>query len=443
MPFRLAVTPCHIQEALDEYGIKFRKRLFDPQTTIYAWMSQIASGDRSCRHAVAEVVARAAADGRSVSSCTGGYSQARSRLDIRVIQKLARDLARRLEDECKGYWLIGRPVLSVDGTNVSSPDTGSINRKYPKPRTHYAAEGIGFPLIRLVMISSQTTGAVMDLTISPFRGKFTNETILFLKAWENLQRGDVIVGDRAYASSAYYYFLPLRSIDFIVRRDYRHRIERFQTRNTLAHADRVIEVHKPDRRPDWMPRLYYSKLPRLIPVRHTVVKADKAKGYERREYMSTFIDGQVSRMHIAELYRRRWHIETDFRSIKLDLGADILRCKSADMVEKELWMTVLTNNAIRYIGARAAMRAGMEPRSVSFKATMQAIRAFAPRFRHTPIGHENETLLSMLDAIAPYEVGNRPGRVEPRANKRRPKKTELLRMSREDARRACRKGNMR
>lgn len=443
MPFRLAVTPRNIQQALDEYGIKFRRRLFDPQTTIWAWMSQIASSDRSCRHAVAEIVARCAAEGRAVSARTGAYSQARERLDIRVIKRLARDLARKLEDECSGYWPIGRPVFSVDGTTLSCPDTISINDRYPKPDTHYAAEGIGFPILRMVLIVSHTTGAIIDLQQSPYRGKNTNEIALFARTWSQLKRGDVVVGDRAYASSLHYYFLPYKGVDIIARKLDRHRIGEQNIITTLSRADYIAQIPKPSHRPRYYLALAYRRAPRSFPVRYTSLKTNGVGGPSRVELLSSFTDGTISKAQLGELYRRRWDIETDIRAFKIDLGADILRCKSADMVEKELWMTVLTNNAVRYLAAKAARRAGAEPRSVSFKGTVQAIRAFAPRFRHTPIGHENETLHAMLDAIAMYEVGNRPGRVEPRANKRRPKKTELLRMSREDARNRCRRGKMR
>ena len=113
LPFRLAVRPLDIRKTLTSLRITHRTRVFDPQTTIYAWMTQIASGSASCRQAVSEIVAFHAAQGRTVSARTGAYTQARQRLDIRVIQRLARDLARRSEAEAAEHWILDRPVPSM------------------------------------------------------------------------------------------------------------------------------------------------------------------------------------------------------------------------------------------------------------------------------------------------------------------------------------------
>jgi len=41
---------------------------------------------------------------------------------------------------------------------------------------------------------------------------------------------------------------------------------------------------------------------------------------------------------LAELYFRRWDVELFFRHIKITLGMDVLRCKSPEMVRKEILM---------------------------------------------------------------------------------------------------------
>jgi Transposase DDE domain len=443
MPFRHAVRPNAIQKAMSTYGIAHRKRIFDPQAIIWAWMSQIASADKSCRHAVSQVVAQYAVEGESISPRTGAYTLARQRLDIRVIRNLARNLARELEQECSGYQLIGRPAFAVDGTNVSCPDTPSITKKYIKQKSHCVAEGLGYPLIRLMLISFLTTGAIIDMVYSPFSGENTHEVALFARAWPRLQRGDVIVGDRAYSSSLNYYLLPMQSVDIVARKMTHLRLNKESMSKTLSSADYILNLQKPKKRPCWLTGLKHGRTPKTFPARYTSLKIRGTTGPSRLELLSSFIDSEVSKPQLEEFYRLRWNIETDIRSLKIDLGADILHCKSADMVEKELWMTVLTNNAVRYLAARAAMKHSREPRSVSFKGALQAINTFAPRFVHTPIGHEDHILSQMLDAMAASEVGNRPFRVEPRAVKRRQKNIVPLRTNRADARAACRTGRSR
>ena len=74
-------------------------------------------------------------------------------------------------------------------------------------------------------------------------------------------------------------------------------------------------------------------------------------------------------------------MELDLRSIKVEMQMDVLRCKSAAMVEKEVWMHALGYNLIRQLMAAAAEEADGEPRRVSFKATLQALRCFRCQLR--------------------------------------------------------------
>ncbi len=443
MPFRLAVSPQAIQQALDTYEVKYRSRIFDPQTTIWAWMAQIASADKSCRHAVSQVVAQYATDGKTISPSTGAYVEARSKLDIRVVKKLARSLARELENECASYQLIDRPLFAVDGTGISCPDTPSIIEHYPSQDAHRVCESLGFPLIKVVLITSLATGAIIDIEYGPHKGKNTHEIVLFYKALERLQRGDVVVGDRAYSASLFFYWMPFRGIDLIARKHTQIRLDRYGIVEALGQRDWIRNVKKPRPQPAWLTALKYRRTPTKYPVRSTAIQVQGCSGSKWLELLSSFKDASIPKPTLAEIYQRRWDIETDIRSFKIDLGADILRCKSVEMVEKELWMTVLTYNAVRCIMANAAKKTGRAPRTVSFKGALQAINTFSPRFVHTPVGREDEILSRLLDVIASHEVADRPGRVEPRAVKRRRKPITELKTTRDEARRQCRVGDSR
>ncbi len=113
----------------------------------------------------------------------------------------------------------------------------------------------------------------------------------------------------------------------------------------------------------------------------------------------------------------RWHAETDFRSLKVDLGAERLRCQSPEMVEKELWMAALANNVVRTFMVRAARHRGIKPREVSFKRTMQFLDRYAPKFDQASFHDRQHLMATMLGLIAEKRVGNRPDRHEPRAIK--------------------------
>ena len=136
----------------------------------------------------------------------------------------------------------------------------------------------------------------------------------------------------------------------------------------------------------------------------------------------------------ADLFLRRWNIELDLRSIKDVLQMDVLRCKSPERVEKEIWMHLLAYTLIRGVMARAAEAHGEQPRRLSFKGTFQTMTAFQDALRQASPSDRARLVQEMLRAIASHRVADRFGRVEPRANKRRPKPQRYLTEPRKEAR---------
>ena len=133
----------------------------------------------------------------------------------------------------------------------------------------------------------------------------------------------------------------------------------------------------------------------------------------------------------------------DLRSLKQVLQMDVLRCKAPEQVRKELWAHVLAYNLIRTVMAQAAIRHGIEPRSISFKGALQTLEAFQPVIALG--GRRDAAALKnlsehVLDAVASHRVGDRPDRYEPRRRKRRPKPYDRLMRPRHEAKRALQKG---
>ena len=114
---------------------------------------------------------------------------------------------------------------------------------------------------------------------------------------------------------------------------------------------------------------------------------------------------------------------------------DVLRCKTPEMVRKEIWTHLLAYNLIRTLMARAASEAGVEPRELSFAGAVQAVNAFAPVLQLAAPADQDRLLPILLRIVARHRVGNRPDRYEPRAVKRRAKPIALLTTPRDHARR--------
>lgn len=151
---------------------------------------------------------------------------------------------------------------------------------------------------------------------------------------------------------------------------------------------------------------------------------------------TTLLDAQTyDKTDLAELYRPRWQAELNLRSLKTVLPMDVLRGKTPPMVHKEVWMHLLAYNLIRTVMAQAAQKHEVQPWLLSFKATLQTVNAFALPLLHSSKQALPELLAMRWQAIAEHRVGDRPGRLEPRALKRRAKPYDLLKKPRALARR--------
>ena len=423
-----------IQDALAQERVCWRDCVFTPCITLWTFLGQVLCPDHSCRAAVARLIALLTARGEAPCSPeTGPYCKARQRLPVGVLCRLTRRTGRILEDNADADWLFkGRRVLLVDGTTVSMPDTEENQRAFPQNRAQ--KPGLGFPIARLVAVISLATGAVRDLAIGPYRGKQTGETALFRSLWDRLATGDIAVGDRFFCS--YFGIAPLRDrgVDGVFRMHQCRKVD-FRRGLRLGVLDHVVSWAKPTC-PDWMDRATYDQLPDHIAVRELRIRVEQ-DGFRVDELVlvTTLLDATAyAKEEVADLYFRRWHIELDLRSIKVDMQMDVLRCQSPEMVEKEIWAHLLAYNVVRSLMADAAREHGEEPRRLSFKGAMQTIRAFEESIRVADPSRRSELVEERLRAIASHRVGDRPGRAEPRAKKRRPKSHRLLTVPRREAR---------
>jgi Transposase DDE domain len=434
LPFHDWLEPDTVAQVLDDNQVTFRDRIFNPLVTLWTFLSQVLSPDHSCREAVARLIAfRVARDQNACGPETGSYCKARQRLPLKVVTDLARGTAEQLDEKTKDSltWK-GRSVQLVDGSTVSMPDTPANQAAFPQPSSQKS--GLGFPLARLVAVISLATGAVRELALGPYQGKETGETALFRSLWDRFRAGDIIVGDRYFAS--FFGIAPLqkRGIDGVFRMHQRRKYD-FRRGRRLGVEDHVVRWTKPPR-PEWMDEALYAQLPEELVIRELRVKVERA-GFRVEELVlvTTLLDSQeYTKEEVADLYLKRWNIELDLRSIKSVMQMEVLRCETPAMVEKEIWMHVLAYNLIRGLMGRAAEAHDKEPRSLSFKGALQALGAFREGLQWT-LGRRRRRLWeALLRVIASYEVGDRPHRVEPRAIKRRPKKQKLLTEPRQQAR---------
>lgn len=421
-----AVLPNEVLRTLvaEEVGA-FRERIYPPLTTLGLFVGQALSPDGACQDAVARRVSERTARGQAVCSLNSGpYCKARQRLPLGLIHKLALCVGENLEQASPRAWKWrGRSITLLDGTTISMPDTAENQSVYPQSGVQKPE--LGFPLAMLVALISLSTGAVLSWALGPCRGKHTGEQALFRTLMANLSPGDIVLADRYYCNYFTAALLIERGVD-LVTRQHQRRITDFRRGQRLGRRDHRVDWIRPQR-PGWMDAETYARMPERLAMRETEVAG--------RVLVTTFLDPQdVSAMEIDALYKRRWQIEVDLRSIKAEMGMDILRAKSPAMFDKEIAAYLLGYNLVCALMSRAAAGARVLARALSFKGTLQLFLAFEQQLRFGAGAGARTMTAHLLGAISMLQLPIRPGRVEPHAIKRRPKNHPLLTVPRDIAR---------
>lgn len=406
----------------------YRERLYPPLTTLGLFIEQGLCADGACQDAVARhLSARRARDESACSLNTGPYCKARQRLPVSFIAQLRFTIGERLERAAPRQWRWrGRSVKLLDGTTVSMPDTQANQAAYPQSGEQKT--DLGFPVAQLVGLISLATGAVLGMAMGSTKGKGSGEQALFRELMPQLDGGDVILVDRYHCTYFTIAMLMARGVDILTRQHQLRLTSPDAIVKTISGNDLLVKWRRPQR-PKWMSPALYATMPEELTVRQTEVGG--------RLLVTTLIDAKrILPIELDQLYRKRWQIEVDFRSIKSETGMDILRSKSPEMVRKEIEVHLLAYNLIRALMARAAVMAHVMPRALSFKATLQLWHAFSQQWRWHPTKRTDEVLRTMLCAIATMIIPHRPNRIEPHAIKRRPTTHAYLTVPRVQARAA-------
>ena len=438
LAFAHVLSEEQIQQAFDQEGVAFaddEDDIYTPALTLWAFLSQVLFKKelRSCLAAVSRVIVLLVVlERKPCVKNSGPYCRARAKLSEPVIKRLTLDVARGCECEVPRSWLWhGRHVKLVDGTTVSMPDTPANQAEYPQQTQQ--EEGLGFPIARTVVLMSLATAMLCGMAIGPYAGKETGEMALFRKLLDELDPGDIVLADRYFCSYFMIAMLLAKGVD-IVSRLHQCRKEDCQGVRRFDKHDWLVQWERPAK-PDWMDQETYESMPKSMTLRQIEVHVNQP-GFRVESFIAvtTLTDAKkYPKEEIAELYHKRWLVELDIRAIKVTMGMDVLRCKTPQMVRKEMWTCLLAYNLIRKTMLQAAAKSGLSPRQLSFTTALQTVAA-SWMILPTHGSHVAILVAVQLDSLTAKLVGNRPNRIEPRAVKRRPKPHKLLTKTRDEAR---------
>lgn len=422
LPFAEVLTAEDIQRAFAEHGGLFAQDdLYSTPIVLWAFLAQVLRDGKgaACASAVADIATYMHQTGGPLpSGDTGDYCRARAKLKPAALHRLTVEAAEQLEQDADPAWLWhGLHAKLGDGFTFTMPDTPENQQEFPQQKNQ--RPGAGFPIARACVVLSLATGAVCDLAIGPYQGKQTGETALLRQILDAFQEGDVAVFDRYFCSFMMLAMLRGRGIHFATRLHQRRHAD-FRRGRRLGPDDHLVTWTRPPR-PAWMSEELYHQIPPTMTLRElrfqVVVPGRRT---ETLIVVTSLTDpAAYPKEDLAELYGYRWNAELDIRDIKQTLGLHHLRCKTPDMVRRELLATLLAYNLLRKLIATAAAVHGQQPRHLGFTLACQTVLSSWMLLATGACRDPGQLWTSALARIAANIVANRPGRIEPRVLKRR------------------------
>jgi len=425
------LLPLHLLSPNDD-GVHSRQRCFSLRRTFFGFLWQVLNPDASCREALRHLQGQSRLQEHQTSDSedTSAYCQARQRLPWERLDQIFRHTAALAEQRvADGQRWLGRTIKIVDGTTFSMPDTPENQSLYPQESQQ--KPGCGFPLLRMVGIISLGSGALLDYSTFSQR---SHDIQLFNELRPHLRPGDIILGDRGFSSYTQIALLRQAEVDSVFRL---HQGPggttglhgSFQVIKKLRSGDWLVHWTKSKEKPKYMSLEDWAKVPDSLTVRiiHWAIKGGRTRT-TKIVMVTTLLDWKkFSRLQIAELYLQRWRIELTFRELKILLRMDVLRCKSPEMIQKEIALHFIAYNLIRLLMQEAAIVAAVPLERISFKGSLDTVRQYVPSLGSKRSPSRIRILYTaMLKAIARDHVPFRPNRREPRAVKRRPKNHQFL-----------------
>jgi hypothetical protein len=421
----------HVMEYLAQHpDWDWRQRLLDPLTTTLLFTTQVLHGNTAITHLPHL---------SGMNFTATAYCNARARLPLALLQAVSDGITGELlpqSDDCR--WR-GHRMWNGDASSFSMPDTPELQAHFGHPSAQ--RPGCSFP-VSTMLTTCNAAGFITQAKALPLR---THEASQIDQLHDSLEPGDVLVYDRAACSYVHLCLILQRNLHAIFRM-HQKRIVSFHPRRKhagqcdkkkrvgkpksqwlcrLGKSDQLVRWFKPRTKPRWMTQEAYDALPSELVVRELRYRV-RRRGFRTRTItlVTTLLDPEkYPAKELAEQYLGRWEIEINFRHLKTTMGMDVLKCKTVEGVLKELAVYVLVYNLVRLVMLRAAGRQKVPPDRISFVDALRWLRD----------ARDSDDPEAMLDLIVNPK---RPGRVEPRVVKRRPKKYPLMTRPRQELRQA-------
>jgi hypothetical protein len=341
---------------------------------------------------------------KRIGSGTGGYCQARCNLPKLLVSRTVSELIERLRQRIGKPTEEGQPrVYVVDGSSLQLERAAELVETYPPARNRRAKSH--WPVMRVVVLHDVDTGLAERPYWGPMHGPHAaSEQALAEQATQHVPAGSVIVGDRNFGIFSVAYHAQRQGHGAIIR------LTKVRARK-LAGGEISRAMDQPV---EWHTSRWDGKKNRSwpadagVPGRLIVRQVGRGK---HKQWLYLFTTLTLPAEEIVALYGKRWHIETDLRSLKQTVRLQHLSVQSADMVEKEILVAVLAYNLVRAIMYLAAERSGGDPRQLSFTYACNIVLDGYPKILAASGEEEKQQELDgIIDLVARCKLPRRTKR---------------------------------
>jgi hypothetical protein len=411
--------------ASEDEGPNSRDRIYTLRLTFECFVWQMLKPKTPCREVVRAVQALFKSESKgAVDEGTSAFIQARQRLPKERLESALKSTAATADSRVGEQGQInGRPVKVVDCSTTQLPDTAENQALYPQPAGQ--KPGCGFPIMKFLVFYSLGSGAITKVVTDHWKN---HDLRLLHRAAEFLKKGDILLGDRAYADYVTLACVPRLGVDVLARLSRARNVDFRRAHKRLGGGDALFVWKKGYEKSRVLSPEEWSNLPNEMIVRILRFDAVIRGRTQTVTLVTTLLDPVAYPADkLIALYARRWNLELALRHLKTTMGMEQLRCESPAMVEKELLAYLIAYNLVRCLMAEAVALAGVEMERLSFKGTVDAVRQYTAAIGAARNKRKRQDLWDELVAnIVRDLVPHRPGRREPRAVKRRPKPYPLL-----------------
>lgn len=311
----------------------------------------------------------------------GTISKARIRLGLepfRLLFNKLRAVLGKLPTDFYHWVSVG-----FDGTTASMPDTEENEKHFKKPPSRNGSSA--FPKLRMMVLQVLSLHLIIDIDYAPYTGKKTGERTLMMNILGRIF-GFVHCPMLFLMDAGLYSFDALLEIkraghDLICKVSSNIKLNPIKYLPDGSYLAIVIGQVEDLESP---PRKDGKRRWKLIEIKVRVIIIH-IPGYPPKRLITTILDPNIKAREIALHYHVRWEIEITYDEIKTHQCATLrgqlattFRSKRPDLVQQELYATVIMYNVVRLLIWEAAQKEGLEARFISFVDSLQHIIDAAP-----------------------------------------------------------------